>query len=505
VDFLTIKQFCFVKFHTFIGNKPILNYIVTRKPSRMSQKNNENSRRKFLQQLGGTALALTAGTLSGLAAEEREQRILHWEKKISANDNINIAAIGLGIMGHNNLNTALKIPGVKLVAVCDLYDGRLTRAKELWGNDLFTTRDYRQILDRKDVDAVIISTTDHYHARITKDALQKGKHVYCEKPMVHRIAEGAGVVDAAQRSKKVMQVGSQRVSSLVYAKAKELYKSGEIGKLNIVNAVYDRQDALGAWEYTMPTDASTETVDWDRYIAGMPKMPFDPKKFFWWRNYRAFGTGVAGDLFVHLLSGTNFITNSYGPHKIFSSGQIAYWKDERDVPDVMTGIMEFPETAEHPTFQLTLQVNFASGTGGSEMVRFVGEEGYIDVRGRGLTVHHSIMAKAPGIGGWDALETYPKAMQETLMQQYNQKWSEEDRKRPKKADIEYKSPEGFNEHLEHHTRFYESVRNGSPVVEDAAFGFRAAAPCLACNDSYFEQKIIHWDPIKMQLKKNNGA
>jgi predicted dehydrogenase len=405
-------------------------------------------------------------------------------------------------MGYNNIETALKVPGVKLLAVCDLYTGRLERAKELWGKDLFTTRDYRQVLDRKDVDAVIIATTDHYHARITRDALQKGKHVYCEKPMVHRIAEGAGVVAAARASNRVMQVGSQRVSSLVYAKAKELYKSGEIGKLNIVNATYDRQDALGAWQYTMPLDASSETVDWDRYIAGMAKMLWDPKKFFWWRNYRAFGTGVSGDLFVHLLSGTNFITNSKGPHKIFSSGQLAYWKDERDVPDVMTGIMEFPETAEHPKFQLTLQVNFASGTGGSELVRFVGDEGYMDVKGRGLTVRHSLLPKAPGIGGWDALSTYPKAMQETMLQQYNQKWSEADRKRPKKPDVDYKVPEGYDEHLQHHANFFESVRTGKPVVEDAAFGFRAAAPCLACNDSYFEQKIIHWDPEKMQVRKN---
>lgn len=470
----------------------------------MSGKNTQASRRKFLQQLGGTTLALAAGNLGALAAEKREERILHYEKKITANDNINIGVIGLGIMGHNNVYTALKVPGVKLVAACDLYTGRLVHAKEMWGADLFTTQDYRALLDRKDIDAVIIATTDHYHARITKDALQKGKHVYCEKPMVHRIAEGAGVVEAAKASKKVMQVGSQRVSSLVYAKAKELYKSGEIGKLNIVNAVYDRQDALGAWQYTMPTDAMTGTVDWDRYIAGMPKMPYDPKKFFRWRNYKAFGTGVAGDLFVHLLSGTNFITNSRGPHKIFSSGQLAYWKDERDVPNVMTGIMEFPETPEHPKFQLTLQVNFASGTGGSEVVRFVGDEGYIDVRGDSLSVHHSIMAKAPGIGGWDSLETYPKAMQETLQQQYNEKWSSDDKKRPRKADIDYKAPADFDEHLQHHTNFFESVRTGAPVVEDAAFGFRAAAPCLACNDSYFEQKIIHWDPEKMQLTKSGA-
>ncbi len=469
----------------------------------MPAKNNFASRRKFLQQLSGTTLALAAGGIGAHAAKEHvEERLLQWRKQVSSNDTINIGIIGLGIMGFGNAETAVQVPGVKIVAACDLYDGRLARAKEVYGADIFTTRDYRELLERKEIDAVFICPSDHWHARITKDALQKGKHVYCEKPMVHRISEGAAVVDAARASKKVMQVGSQRVSSIVYHKAKELYKSGAIGKLNMVNAAYDRQDALGAWQYTMPTDASAETVDWDRYIAGMPKMPWDPKKFFWWRNYRAFGTGVAGDLFVHLLSGVNLITDSKGPHKIFSTGQLSYWKDGRDVPDVMTGIMEFPQTAEHPAFQLTLQVNFVSGTGGQEMVRFVGEEGVMDVGGDGLTVTSSILPKAPGIGGWDALQTYPKAMQQNLEKAYEEKWSAADRKRPKRDAITYKAPNDYDERLQHHINFFEGIRTGAPVVEDAAFGFRAAAPCLACNDSYFEQKIIHWDPEKMQLKKS---
>ncbi|MEO9032123.1 MAG: Gfo/Idh/MocA family oxidoreductase [Ginsengibacter sp.] len=467
----------------------------------MQKKKQPSTRRNFIKHITGTTLAIGAGSLVSFAAEEKiEERIIHYQRKISLNDTINIAVIGMGIMGNNNVNTALKVPGVQLVAACDLYTGRLERAKELHGKDLFVTNDYRQILDRKDIDAVIIATCDQWHARITKEALQKGKHVYCEKPMVHYINEGAGVIEAQKASNKIMQVGSQRVSSIVYAKAHELYKSGEIGKLNMVNAIYDRQDALGAWEYTMPVDASPETVDWDSYIAGMKKMPFDPKKFFWWRNYREFGTGVAGDLFVHLLSGTHVITESKGPGKIYASGQLCYWKDGRNVPDIMTGIMQYPETPEHSPFQLTLQVNFVSGTGGSEVTRFVGDEGTIIIDGEGLTVHHSIMSKAPGIGGWDALETYPKAMQETLVQKYNQQYTADEQKRPVKADIIYKEPQGYDEHLEHHINFFDSVRSGKPVVEDAVFGFRAAAPCLACNESYFTKKIIDWDPEQMKLK-----
>lgn len=465
-------------------------------------KENQTSRRKFLQQIGSFGLLAAASPLAGLAAKEKaEERILRYAKKISSNDKIRLAVIGFGIQGHSDLDTALQVPGVELAGVCDLYTGRLENAKEMYGKEIFTIKNYHEVLDRKDVDAIIIATSDHWHARITKEALKKGKAVYCEKPMVHKIEEGMSVVEAHRASNKTMQVGSQRVSSLLYAKAKELYRAGEIGNLNMVNAVYDRQSAIGAWEYTMPNDASPGTVDWDRYIEGMNKMPFDPKKFFWWRNYRAFGTGVAGDLFVHLLSGTHFITDSKGPSKIFSSGQLSYWKDGRDVPDVMTGILQYPETPEHPTFQLTLQVNFVSGTGGQESIKLVGEEGVIDMKGSSLTVHHSIMPKAPGFGGYDAVFTYPKAMQAALEQAYNKKYSEDDKKRPTKPDISFKEPEGYNDHLDHFTNFFDGVRTGKPIVEDASFGFRAAAPCLACNDSYFQKKIIYWDPENMKVLK----
>ena len=469
----------------------------------MQKKRHDSSRRNFIKNLTGTTLVLGAGSLASFsAAEKKEEHIIQYQKKISSNDKINVAIIGMGIMGNNNANTALKVPGVEIVAACDLYKGRLERAKELYGKDIFVTNDYRKILERKDIDAVFICTCDQWHARITKDALKSGKHVYCEKPMVHYINEGHDVINAQKASGKIMQVGSQYVSNIVFQKAHELYKSGEIGKINMVNAVYDRQDALGAWEYTMPTDASPATVDWDRYIEGMQHIPYDAKKFFWWRNYREFGTGVAGDLFVHLLSGTHVITESKGPEKIYASGQLCYWKDGRNVPDVMTAIMQYPQTTEHSPFQLTLQVNFVSGTDGSETTRFVGDEGTIVINGDGLTVHHSKMPEAPGIGGWDALTTYPEAMQETLKKQYNQKYTAEQQRRKNEPDIVYKEPDNYDAHLQHHINFFDSVRTGKPPVEDAVFGFRAAAPALACNESYFKNKIIHWDPVEMKTKES---
>ncbi len=457
------------------------------------------SRRQFIKQLGGTSLLLATGTIPLLGSDEIRKPHTRYKSGIGPNDKIRIATIGMGIMGNIDTDSALKIPDAELAAVCDLYDGRLTRAKEKYGNNIYTTRDYREILNRNDIDAVIIATADLWHARIAIEAMKSGKAVYCEKPVVQKISEGLPVIAAQKETGKPMQVGSQRVSSIVYHKAKELYKTGAIGKLNCIEANFDRQDALGAWEYTMPTDGSPETVDWDRYIEGMNKIPWDPKKFFWWRNYKDFGTGVAGDLFVHLLSGIHLLTDSIGPKTIYATGQLCYWKDGRDVPDIMTAIMHYPETKEHPEFQVMLRVNFVSGQGEKGVTRFFGSEGVMEMLGNGFRITHSIMSLAPGIGGWDAFDTYPKAMQEELLKEYNRKYTAEEQKRPVKPPVNYTAPEGYDEHLEHFRNFFDGVRDNVPLVEGPEFALKAAAPTLACNDSYFQKRIINWDPVNMKV------
>jgi predicted dehydrogenase len=460
-----------------------------------------NSRRDFLRRIGATALASAATPMATMAGRKKaEERILRYNRPIQANDTIRIGVIGYGVQGHFDLNTALEVPGVELAGICDLYTGRIINAKETHGKDLYTTRNYKEMLDRDDIDAVLVCTTDVWHSRITLDALAKGKHVYLEKPMIYSISEGYPIMEAAKKSGKVVQVGSQRVSSIGYAKAKELLAAGEIGDLNMVNAVYDRQSSIGAWQYTIPNDASAETTDWDRFIEVTEKMEFDPKKFFWWRAFEEVGTGVAGDLFIHLLSGTHFMTNSKGPETIYSTGQISYWDDGRNLPDVMSGVMQYPDSPEHPAFQLTLQVNFISGTGGQEIIQMVGSEGVITVEGNSIHVKHSIMPEAPGFGGYDSLFTFSKSMQKEMEAEYKKKWTDAQRQRPQKDDITFRPPRGYSDHLDHFTNFFDAIRSGKPVVEDAEFGFRAAAPALACNESYSNKKIVHWDPVNMKLK-----
>lgn len=461
-----------------------------------------SNRRKFLKQLGSTVILTSAGLTSLAAQEEHERRILQAEKRITPNDKIRIATIGLGIMGNNDTHTALSIPGVELVGCCDLYTGRLDHAKEVYGQNIFTTKNYHEILDRKDIDAVIIATSDNWHSRIATDAMRKGKAVYSEKPMVHLINEGLNEIHVQKETKAVFQVGSQRVSSLAFAKAKELYKAGAIGQLNAVQASFNRQSAIGAWQYTIPLDASPETVAWDMFQQPEKvKYAYDSKRFFRWRNYREYGTGVAGDLFVHLLSGIHFLTDSKGPKTIFAVGDLAYWKDGRNVPDVMTGIIQYPETKEHPSFQLALQVNFISGQGEVGYTRLVGSEGVIDISDdTSFTIHKRKMPEAPGYGGWDSFDTYTKTMQQAIVDDYNKRYpNAAAQQEPKTDTITYQSPDNYNSSVAHFENFFDSMRTGKPVVEDAEFGFRAAAPALACNESYFQNKVIHWDGENMKL------
>lgn len=461
-----------------------------------------SDRRKFIKHLGASLL-LTSASLNSLAAqEENETRILRAEKRITPNDRIRVATIGMGIMGNNDTRAALTVPGVELAGVCDLYKGRLDRAKEVYGATLFTTNDYQEILNRKDIDAIIIATSDNWHSQIAIEAMKSGKAVYSEKPMVHQISQGLAEIKTQQETKMVFQVGSQRVSSIAFRKAKELYESGAIGKINSIEASFNRQSALGAWQYTIPLDQSLQTVDWNRFQVNAPvKHEYDKNRFFRWRNYREYGTGVAGDLFVHLLSGIHFITGSKGPESIYSIGDLDYWKDGRNVPDVMSAIVRYGETKEHPAFQVTLRVNFISGEGDRTTTKIVGSEGVMDLGGEGdmFTIRKSKMPVATGIGGWDSLATYTQAQQTALMDEYSKRFSAADQLPLHFDEITYRAPSGYNASNDHFANFMESVRTGKPVVEDAIFGFRAAAPALACNESYFENKLIRWDAENMRV------
>ena len=246
---------------------------------------------------------------------------------------------------------------------------------------------------------------------------------------------------------------------------------------------------LCAWQYAIPVDASPDTVDWKRYLKDYDYIPFDPLRFFRWRNYLDYGTGMSGDLFVHLFSSLHFITSSMGPTKIAAMGGLRFWEDGREVPDVLLGMFDYPETEMHPGFNLSLRCNFVDGTSGTTYLRLVGSEGSMDVKWEEIVLRTNEKNEPQD----PFLQGKLNEANETI----------ESRKKilPPRETV-YRAENGYKgAHYDHLSNFFRSIREGKPQVEDSVFGMRAAAPALACNNSYFENRFINWDPQKMQLIK----
>jgi len=267
--------------------------------------------------------------------------------------------------------------------------------------------------------------------------------------------------------------------------------------LNMVEAWIDRNSAIGAWRYSIPPDASPETIDWDRFLGSAPKHAFDPQRLFQWRNWSDYGTGVAGDLFVHLFSGIHFITSSLGPVRAFASGGTFFWKGDRDAPDIMLGLYDYEKTDNHPAFNLALRVNFVCGGGENGAFKFTGSEGVMTLD-EGVTISRPPAETELGMtaGG------FSKATAQKIIEEYRKKYPD----KPVTADNlptedaeNYFPPRHYSDDYSHHVNFFNAVRSRQPVTEDAEFGLRAAGPALLANLSYYEGRIKRWDPVKMRV------
>jgi len=459
-----------------------------------------DSRRDFLKKLAVSSVA--AGLVPSAFDAQATTLPAPEPPSFAANDRIQIATIGMGIIGFPDTQTALQIPGVELVAAADCYTARLERTNALFGRDVFTTQDYREVLDRSDVDAVLICTPDHWHAPIAQAAMEAGKDVYCEKPMAHSLEDGQAMVDTQQATGRVLQVGSQFASNIAVQKARELYEAGAIGALNMVEARYNRNSALGAWQYSIPPDVSEADIAWERFLGDAPDRAFDPVRFFRWRNYWDYGTGVAGDLFVHLLTTVHTVTGSAGPTTITSTGGLRHWNDGRDVPDVQTALFEYPDTDTHPPFTLSLQTNLADGSGGGQTFRFIGSEGAMLLEGTRLTLTQDVRTEPSVdqlVNGYNSVRTFSEDVQEQFREAYLADHDPSDQPAQLESTNEFQAPDGYSERLDHFANFFAAMRTDEPVVEDVVFGHRAGAAALLCNRSYRDGRRYQWDPEAMEI------
>jgi predicted dehydrogenase len=448
--------------------------------------NKDLSRRKFL----GLGLAAAGATIAAKTIVLDPEPMFASPQQNAPSDRLRLGIIGIGMQGNWLLSSAIDLPGVQCVAACDLYDGRHTLAREITNNpNLPVTRRYHELLDNKDIDCLIAAVPDHWHKQVVIDAVSAGKDIYCEKPMSHTAAEGAEMADAQKRTGKIVQIGSQRVSSLICKKAKELVDQGVLGDLMLVEGWLGRNDPTGAWEYPPPFDLSPQTLDWDTWQGTVPKRAFSPEIFARWRCWREYGTGVAGDLLVHLVSGMMYVLGwNEPPKRAMAMGGILRWKDGRNMPDVHATLFEYGNIPVYMRLNL--------GTEMPETYRFQGSKGILEMTEFGLS-----FTPQPGVD--TAPSYYDGSFPHAMRAQYEKEWKEKNAPKigqePMPETIGFKGPD-YDDVKPHLWNFFEAVRTRKPVVEDALFGHHAALACHMANESYFRQSAVTWDAKSRTIK-----
>jgi predicted dehydrogenase len=432
----------------------------------------------------------TGGLLATRSIALEAKAFAATSKPIAPSDTVRFGIIGVGMQGSGLISDALSLPGVECVAASDLYDGRHTLARELAGDaSLPTTRRYQDLLDRKDIDCVIVAVPDHHHRQIVVDALQAGKDVYCEKPMSHTASEGFAMVEAAKSAGRIVQVGSQRTSSALCAKARELYQSGAIGEVSMVELSLGRNSPTGAWQYPPPPDLSPSNLDWEAWLGTAPKIPFDPERFARWRCWKEYGTGVAGDLMVHLISGMMFTLGwRQPPRSAQSLGGIVRWKDGRNMPDLHAVLFDYGGI---PVF-----VRLGLSTATPELARFMGPEGILETAAETLT--HS-----PQTGRDTYPSYYSQSFPAEMREAYRARWHAENDPAPGREPIAGSTVytgHHWDDTVPHLWEFFEAVRSREPVVQDAVFGNHAAIACHMANESFFRESPVRWDGGTQTMK-----
>jgi predicted dehydrogenase len=451
----------------------------------------EMSRREFVRRSTGAGIVLAASPYF-LRAQPAGAAM----QPVAPSDRVRFGMIGIGMRGSGVLDACVRLPGVECVAACDLWEDRHTLANEIisaaTSKTVPTTRRYQDLLDNKDIDCLVAAVPDHWHRKIVVDACNAGKDIYCEKPMTHEVEEGFRIIEAAQKNNRIVQVGSQRRSSIAFVKARELIQQGAIGDVHYVEAIYGRNSPCGAWVYAPPSGLSPQTLDWETWLGDAPKRPFDPIRFARWRAFKDYGEGLPGDLFVHSLTGIHYVMGvDAPPERALSTGGLFYWKDGRDYPDVIATLYDYPN--------LRVAVLMTQCTEQEEITRFLGTRGILEIHEDGEQ-----MTMTPQDGKDDAPCYYDTSYPQKMRDAYEQAWHESNDPKPgaaKQAEGSetYVFPLGYSPLNDHLWNFFQSVKTRQPSVEDAVFGNDTSIACHMANYSYFKRSAAVWDASRRRI------
>ncbi len=401
------------------------------------------SRRRFLGASAGIAAGASAFGFPAIQAR-------------GANETLNIGLIGVGGRCRHLAQALVRIPDVRIAGVCDIYTPNLEAGRELADPEAFATKSYKELLDRDDIDAVLIATPDHWHVPITVDACDAGKDVYVEKPLTHNLEEGAAVIEAQDRHKKVVQVGMQQRSMPQFRKAEEIVRSGRLGKIHKVHLTWNRnQDRFRRPE----RGPDPKDVDWKAFLGNAPDQPFDGYKLLGhWRWFWDFGGGLFTDLMVHFIDVAHWFLEVDHPTTATSIGDFFSAEGIWETPDTVQTLLRYPEK----DVQVYYEGTFSNARNGA-MIEFMGTEAtlYLD-RGR-YEVH-------PERGKGDVEEFVLGAGR-------------------RGADF-YEQPDGELLHL---TNWIECIRSRERPFAPAEAGVSAASAAHLANKALRAGQAVTWE------------
>ncbi len=425
------------------------------------------SRRDFLKQAGAGAAVVTALSKTA-SAQSKANYVFTKGRVIGANDRVNLGFVGCGGRMNSHIDYLVKRAkdrgDVQAVAVCDIYEKRKQLARERTGVDEKSVHhDYRELCARKDIDAVVIASPDHWHHLHAMAALKTGKDVYLEKPFTYTIEEAKEIAEAVKAGKRILQVGSQYASFDHFHKARKAIEDGLIGNVVWATAGYGRNANKegGEWNYAIDADASEKNIDWKAFLGPAPKRPFSAERYFRWRKYWDYSGGIATDLFYHALAPIVMITGQQFPDRVSASGGIFIQKD-REVPDT------FLMSVDYANFTAQLSCSVASGA--APLVAVNGTEGRIIVARNGEDFSHNSVEVIPD-------REYRK--------EFKAKTGEE------KLLVECApNVKGTHPHMEN---FLDAMRSRQEPNLGAELGYKVMAAIRMGVDAYRQQTTVRWD------------
>ncbi len=389
-------------------------------------------------------------------------------KVLGANDKVVVGVIGAGRQGRDDLEDFAKQPDVEIAAVCDVYQPNLDLGLKATAGRAKSVKDFREILDRKDIDVVIVGTPDHWHALPTVEACKAGKDVYVEKPIATVVEEGKAMVAAARKHSRVVQVGTQQRSAIHFQKAVQIVQDGLIGKVSFVrtwNYGNDYPEGIGK----PPDSDPPPTLDWDMWLGPAPKVPFNSNRFGVgdrWSTFRYFwdyAGGMMTDWGVHLLDIVQWAMKVDGPGTIAASGGKWYLEDNRETPGTLQ------VTYEYPGFVATYESRFCNGNSMYDKgygIEFHGTDGTLFVDRGGFEVHPERRKVGKKVGDQTA---------------------------------SMKMENANDSHFDHVRNFLDCVKSRQRPISDIEIGHRSTTTCLLGNVAYRSKERLVWDVANQRL------